>query len=221
MPEFRLISHHLCPYVQRAVIVLLEKNIAHQRDYIDLADKPDWFVKISPLGRVPVLETNGEIVFESQVIAEYLDEITDGSLHPQDPLEKARHRSWIEFGSETLNAIGAFYAAITATEFEQKRVALAEKFNRIDGEIAGPFFAGQRFHMIDGVWGTIFRYLDVFDKIDDFQLLAGSVNLKSWREVIMTRPSIANAVPDGYPTRLLAFLRKRNSHISKLCLANT
>ncbi len=221
MTEFRLISHHLCPYVQRAVIVLLEKNIAHQRDYIDLAAKPDWFTEISPLGRVPVLETGGAVVFESQVIAEYLDEITGGSLHPADPMEKARHRSWIEFGSETLNAIGAFYSARDEKEFEQKRIALAEKFKRIKPEIDGPYFTGQQFHMIDGIWGTIFRYLDVFDKIDDFQLLAGSINLKNWRETIMARPSVANATPDGYPVRLRTFLENRNSHISKLCQANS
>lgn len=93
MQDFHLISHDLCPYVQRAVIVLTEKQIAHRRSYIDLANKPDWFARLSPLGRVPVLETGGAVVFESQVIAEYLDEITAGTLHPTDPLEKARHRS--------------------------------------------------------------------------------------------------------------------------------
>ena len=118
MPDLHLISHHLCPYVQRAVIVLTEKDIPHEQTYIDLANKPDWFVTLSPLGRVPVLKTGRATVFESQVIAEYLDEVTPGLLHPADPLEKARHRSWIEFGSETLNALGAFYNARSADAFE-------------------------------------------------------------------------------------------------------
>ena len=157
MSNLHLISHHLCPYVQRAVIVLSEKNIPHERTYIDLANKPDWFQTLSPLGRVPVLQTNGAVLFESQVIAEYLDEVTPGSLHPTDPLDKARHRSWIEFGSETLNAIGGFYNASDAATFEEKRTVLRRKFEQIELEIAGPFFAGEAFHMIDGVWGTIFR----------------------------------------------------------------
>ena len=59
MSELHLISHHLCPYVQRAVIVLDEKNIPHRRTYIDLADKPAWFAALSPLGRVPVLQAEG------------------------------------------------------------------------------------------------------------------------------------------------------------------
>lgn len=216
MSDLHLISHHLCPYVQRAVIVLSEKDIPHRRTYIDLKDKPDWFKALSPLGRVPLLEVDGETLFESQVIAEYLDEITPGSLHPDDPLEKARHRSWIEFGSETLNAIGGFYGAQDAVAFEQKRQALRGRFERIESEITGPFFAGQGFRMVDGVWGTIFRYLDTFDGIADFGLLTDLQKTQTWRGLIATRPSVATAAPDGYPQRLEQFVRARGSHLTEL-----
>lgn len=214
MSDLHLISHHLCPYVQRAVIVLSEKNIAYERTNIDLANKPDWFTQLSPLGRVPILQTQGRAVFESQIIAEYLDEITPGSLHPTDPLEKARHRSWIEFGSETLGATGAFYSASTQQEFEQKRAALRAKFERIEAEIAGPFFGGQSFHMIDGVWGTIFRYFDVFDQIEDFGVLAGLDKVRPWRELVAARPSVQSAAPEDYHERLGAFLQAKGSYLS-------
>lgn len=216
MPDLHLISHHLCPYVQRAVIVLTEKGIDHRRTYIDLAAKPDWFTEVSPLGRVPVLLVDGVPVFESQVIAEFLDEITPGSLHPADALDKARHRAWIEFGSETLNAIGAFYNARTADAFETARTALRGKFARIDREIAGPYFAGDQFHMIDGVWGTVFRYLDVFDGIADFGLLDGLAHTRAWRETVAGRASVMDAPPQGYADRLAEFLRTRSRHISTL-----
>jgi len=55
MPALKLFSHHLCPYVQQARIVLGEKSINHDLAFIDLANKPDWFLAISPLGKVPVL----------------------------------------------------------------------------------------------------------------------------------------------------------------------
>ncbi len=216
MSELHLISHHLCPYVQRAVIVLDEKNIPHRRTYIDLADKPAWFAALSPLGRVPVLQAEGAVVFESQVIAEYLDEITPGSLHPSDPLSKARHRSWIEFGSETLNAIGALYNAKTAENFEEKRLALRDKFSRMEGEIEGPYFAGETFHMIDGVWGTIFRYLDVFDRIGDFGLTRDLPKTNAWRARVSNRPSVAQAAPEGYPGRLLQFLAARDAYMARM-----
>ena len=50
-----LVSHALCPYVQRAAIVLAEKGVAFERRDVDLADKPDWFRAVSPLGKTPVL----------------------------------------------------------------------------------------------------------------------------------------------------------------------
>src|SRR5947209_1305066 len=99
-----LISHKLCPYVQRAVIALTEKGVAFERIDIDLSNKPDWFLKISPLGKVPVLSVGsdaGEVaLFESNVICEYIEETQGGAkLHPQDPLQRAQHRAWMEFGS--------------------------------------------------------------------------------------------------------------------------
>jgi len=220
-PNLHLISHHLCPYVQRAVILLTEKDIAHKRTYIDLANKPDWFLPLSPLGRVPILQMGETVLFESQVIAEYLDETTPGSLHPGDPLEKARHRSWIEYGSETLNSISGFYNASDEALFDEKRQALRRKFERIDQEIAGVFFAGSDFYMIDGVWGTIFRYLDVFDEIADFELLNGLDKTNTWRENVSSRPSVISAPPEGYAERLNLFLINRNSHLSSLIVQKT
>lgn len=216
MPKLHLISHHLCPYVQRAVIVLSEKNIEHERTYIDLANKPDWFVQLSPLGRVPILRVNESVLFESQVIAEYLDETTPGSLHPSDPMEKARHRSWIELASETLNAIGAFYNAADRQNFDEKQASLRAKFVRLEPEISGPYFNGETIHMIDGTWGTVFRYLNVFDKIADFGLLHELPKVSLWRNSLSARPSVVTAVPDGYESRLKQFLLNRNSHISTL-----
>src|SRR5918992_3647184 len=87
--KLTLISHKLCPYVQRAVIALNEKGVPFERIDIDLANKPDWFLKLSPLGKVPVLvvEQDGreQVLFESAVIAEYLDETLAPRLHPTNP----------------------------------------------------------------------------------------------------------------------------------------
>src|SRR5258708_30029622 len=93
----KLISHKLCPYVQRAVIALTEKGVAFERIDIDLANKPDWFLKISPLGKTPVLVVGDHAIFESVVILEYLEETQAQPLHPGDPLARAEHRAFIAF----------------------------------------------------------------------------------------------------------------------------
>ncbi|MEH6405158.1 MAG: glutathione S-transferase family protein [Sneathiella sp.] len=211
-----LISHHLCPFVQRAVIVLLEKDIEHERTYIDLANKPDWFKSVSPLGKVPLLKTGGTVLFESQVIAEYLDEVTEGSLHPSDPLEKARHRSWIEFGSEILKLIVGLYTAPDKSAFEAKGAAIGEKLERLEAEIKGPYFSGDSFHMIDGVWGTIFRYFDVIETFTPLDMTADLPKVSAWRSLLSERPSIINATPEGYTDRLKVYLKARESYLSTL-----
>ena len=139
-PAFSLISHHLCPYVQRAAIALAEKGIPFERTYIDLAAKPDWFKAVSPLGKVPVLRVadasgNWTNIFESAVILEYLEETSPRPLHPADPLERARHRGWIEFGSQLLNAIGRFYSATDEAGFERERSGLEAMFARLESEL--------------------------------------------------------------------------------------
>ncbi len=74
-PELQLTSHKLCPIVQRAAIALLENDVPFERRYIDLVHEPDWFLEISPLGKVPLLVVDHEhILFESSPIAQYIDD---------------------------------------------------------------------------------------------------------------------------------------------------
>src|SRR5215467_6182422 len=131
----RLISHKLCPYVQRAVIALTEKGVPFERIDIDLAHKPDWFLKISPLGKTPVLVVGDHAIFESAVILEYLEETQANPLHPADALRRAEHRSWIEFGSAALNDIAGLYSASDQAAFEAKAGKLSEKFAWLESRL--------------------------------------------------------------------------------------
>ncbi|MDR3376562.1 MAG: glutathione S-transferase family protein [Ancalomicrobiaceae bacterium] len=208
-----LVSHHLCPYVQRAAIALTEKGVAFQRRTIDLADKPLWFQAISPLGKVPLLivrrsEADDAVVFESAVICEYLEETQTGvALHPLDPLVKARHRGWIEFGSSILSDLWGFETAKDAATFETKQQALRKKFAVVETELgAGPWFAGDAFSLVDATFAPIFRYFDVFDTIADTGIFADIPKVRAWRSALAERPSVRAAVAPDYGERLRAFL---------------
>jgi len=137
-----LVSHHLCPYVQRAAISLAEKGVPFERITIDLANKPAWFKAISPLGKVPLLRVrqNGQetVIFESAVILEFLEETEANPLHPADPYARARHRAWIEFGSAILNAVGRFYSAAGEAAFRAESEGLAAIGSRQNWPIAPP-----------------------------------------------------------------------------------
>jgi glutathione S-transferase len=132
----KLISHKLCPYVQRAVIALTEKGVDFERIDIDLANKPDWFLAISPLGKTPVLQVGDKAIFESAVILEYLEETQPKPLHPPDALLRAEHRAWIEFGSAVLNDIAGFYAAPDQATFKVKTSKLERRLARLEARAA-------------------------------------------------------------------------------------
>jgi glutathione S-transferase len=216
MPPLTLVSHTLCPYVQRAAIVLAEKGAAFERRDIDLAHKPDWFVQLSPLGKTPVLVVGQTPLFESAVICEYLDETLAPRLHPPSALERARERGWMEFGSAVLNTIGAFYSAPDETALEARALELHARFARVEAALGhGPYFAGARFGMVDAVFGPVFRYFDVFDEIGEFGCLQGLPKTQGWRAALAARPSVLAAAHPQYAALLRTFLVERRSAFSR------
>ena len=218
----KLISHKLCPYVQRAVIALTEKGIPFERIDIDLANKPEWFLKISPLGKVPVLTVatgGGEVaLFESNVICEYIEDTQAGDrLHPEDALQRAEHRAWMEFGSAILVDLWGLETTTDAATFESKRQAISAKFGRVEAALGmGPFFAGEKFSLVDAVFAPIFRYFDVFDEFTDLAVFRDTPKVRKWRVELARRPSVKAAVGADYPQLLRAFLARHNAHLLKL-----
>jgi glutathione S-transferase len=216
LPQFTLVSHHLCPYVQRAAIVLAEKGVPYTRRYVDLATKPDWFVAVSPLGKTPVLLAGDEPLFESAVICEYLDETLAPRLHPASAMQRARERAWVEFGSAVLNTIAACYNAPDDATLRARRGELAERFAQVEAVVSavGPWFAGERFGLVDAAFGPVFRYLDVFEQWGEPELTAGLPRMRAWRAALAQRPSVRQAVGSDYAERLTAFLLARGSALS-------
>lgn len=221
--KLTLISHHLCPYVQRAAIALAEKGVPFERRYVDLAAKPDWFLAISPLGKVPLLiirqdDGTDAVLFESAVICEYLEETQPGGpLHPADPLTRARHRGWMEFGSSILSDLWGFETAKDAQTYEVKRKALVDKFARVEAQLGeGPFFAGTAFSLVDAVFAPIFRYFDVFDIIAATGIFAELPRVRFWRASLAARQSVKDAVMDNYGDRLKMFLQNHDAWLLKL-----
>jgi glutathione S-transferase len=217
MTDLTLVSYDLCPYVQRAAIALAEKGIAFRRIDVDLSDKPEWFRAISPRGKVPLLRVGDDVLFESTAIVEYLEETTPHPLHPLDPIERAKHRAWMEFGSSILADIWVLETTSDQVAFVGKRDALADKFKRIEGTLtSGPYFAGAQFSLVDVVFGPVFRYFDTFERFVDLGLFDAAPKVAAWRTALAKRPSVMGAVVPDYSARLEAFLLKKNGWIARL-----
>jgi glutathione S-transferase len=219
MTQLTLVSHGLCPYVQRAAIALEEKGVAFERIDVDLDNKPDWFKAISPLGKVPLLKIGDAVIFESTVIVEYLEETQPHPLHPADPLKRAEHRAWMEFGSAILADIWGFYTAPDEAALQAKNGTLTGKFARLEQHLGeGPYFDGARFSLVDAVFAPVFRYFDLFERIGDFGSLDGKPKLAAWRNALAERPSVVRAVAPDFQERLRGFIVARNSRLSQMVL---
>jgi len=216
--QYHIIGHQICPYVQRVVILMEEKQIPYKRTDIELHNKPKWLEDISPTGKVPVLVVNDSwAIFESGVICEYLDEVSGGSLHPADNLEKANHRAWIEFANDILNLIAkVIYRDKSDACVDTSLTEIAKKLKMVESELSkGEFFCDSGFHIIDGVYATAFRYFEVFERLTLVNLYTNLPRVKEWSQALLHRESVQNAVPKNYNRLLETFMQRANSYIAR------
>ncbi|MYM89628.1 glutathione S-transferase family protein [Rugamonas sp. FT82W] len=220
MTVLTLISHPLCPFVQRAAIVLLEKGVAFDRIDIDLSAKPDWFLALSPTGKVPVLkvpqpDAADAILFESVVICEYINETQGGApMYPGDALLRAQHRAWIEFATQTFADGWQFLHARDASTADAKRTAFRERLRKLESAIGeGPFFAGAAFGMVDAVYAPLFRYFGIIDATVAREIFDDLPRISHWRTALEARASVRDAVVEDYGDLFLAHLRQNHSQV--------
>lgn len=212
----KLISFKLCPFVQKAVILLRVKQIDYDIEYIDLAAPPEWFLQISPQGKVPVLKLDKEIIFESSVILEYLDEAYPPQLHPADLIKKARNRSWIEYSSTCLIDIFNLKVAETEHAFAEKLSLLHEHFDRVEEVLtARPYFNGESFSIVDVSFAPVFYHLR------DLQLLNPVIfdndrhpRISEWRHQLLEHPAVEGSTVADFSKLHQQMIWKRQGYIS-------
>ena len=193
--KLELISFKLCPFVQRTIIVLNYKQVEFDITYIDINDPPEWFKSISPLGKVPVLKIGDDILFESAVIQEYVDEITLPSLQPADPLVKAKNRAWIQFGSDVLMAMHSMMMAKEPEEVDELRQSIQAQLNQLEMQHSGAsFFNGNTFNLIDAAYAPMLMRLDFIRKLTQQNMLESCPKLSAWQSQLLEMPAVENSV---------------------------
>jgi glutathione S-transferase len=82
-------------------MVLHEKGVDFEVNEVDLSNKSEEFLRVSPYGKVPVLSVNGTSLYESNIVNEYLDEVYHSPrLMPESPEERASARSWMAYADD-------------------------------------------------------------------------------------------------------------------------
>lgn len=204
--SIELISFKLCPFANRSVITLKEKNVDFDISYVDIFNKPDWFKDLSPLGKVPALRVDDNVVFESAVINEFIDEQFPGDMHPDTPLARARNRAWIEFGGELL--MDQFHLFMTGEKasFEECLEKIRGKFNKLELQLGdGPYFNGEKFCLIDAAYAPLFLRFSIVDAIFPIGVMDGFPKIQRWSSALMMRDSVKCSVVDDFSDLFLKF----------------
>jgi glutathione S-transferase len=204
--KLQLISFVTCPFVQRALILLREKNAPHEVTYIELANKPDWFLKISPRGKVPVLVVDETPIFESQAICEYLDEVgPPPRMVPADPLLRARERGWFRFAEDVFSPAYRRLYATDSESYARAEKDLADVLARLDEEMNNRDYLsgdGTKFGLADVALAPAFTQLALMRSLGGFEIP---------RERILGRESVKGSIRDDYREVMLAGMKKKNA----------
>ena len=215
--KLELISFKLCPFAQSAIILLNTQKIDFEITYINPMDPPDWFKAISPTGQVPLLKVDDQIVFESSVITEFINDISSTSIHPEDVITKANNRSWIAFSSSIFDDL---FGLVTGDEdkFNASKTSLFAKLEKLEkAKGDGTFFNGESFNMIDAALAPIFMRLAWMNEFTDNALsISEFKTLSAWSDAILAVKEVQASVIDGIDDVYYSNIEGREGYLSTL-----
>ena len=215
--EVKLVATAFSPYCQRVEMLLVEKNIPYKKREVDLANRPEWFVKDAPLGKVPLLYIDNKALFESIAICEYLIEAFELDLHSKDLLTKSLHRGWIEIGNVILKAIFSLISAKDQDGFNDKKLALISKLAILEANLRySPYFDGELFLLIDISMAPMFKILVSLDNKFCLEIFDKFPKVTAYAENLITRHSLGQVIPKNYAEIFDKFLAKRGSYLLKI-----
>ena len=220
MAKFLLVSFKTCPWVQRAAIVLREKNVDFEFRHIEPDNRPDWFLAISPHKKVPTLTIDDKVtLFESNAINEYLDETVSPQLHPKDPLKRAVNRAWTDYVPTFASSVtGCAYAA-TEADYQKAIAKIPDAFDRLEKALerqgSNPFFNGAKYSLVDAAYAPFLQRYYFLDRVKKLGLIEKYPRLRAWMEALLARPSTHSFPAAEFEAMYREGLRRRNKWVSK------
>jgi glutathione S-transferase len=218
-PKLKLYTFSPAPFVQPVVITLMEKGLSFDLQEVDVKrDKPDWFLRLSPTGNVPILEIDGKThLFESTVICEYLDDTFGPRFAPEDPLSRAKHRSWSAFaGDQIATILFEIIQAKTEAALDQSVWAMRAALAKVAAELTGGrYFAGDEPALIDFAYAPFLLRLDILERAFGLDVWHGNARLGTWVRALLERPSTLGSVPDTFEESFLRWIVNSASPMAK------
>lgn len=213
--SIKLVSFKLCPFVQRAVLTLEEKGVEYELEYIELDNPPAWFTLHSPFGKVPLMLIGDEVLFESAVILDYLDDVYPPRLHPSDPLRRAQHKAWIEYGSGLLMQQHALAMATDRAGFTAALSELNILMDRLRSPLEQGLFGGDcGYSLVDAAYAPFFMRMEIQAAVRSEITASNSALVASWSRNLLARPSLKRSVVEDFTPRYFRFLQQKGSWLA-------
>lgn len=198
LAEITICSKQACPYAQRSRIVLRAKGLPFQVVEIDLHNKPDWFLAISPYGKVPLLKHGETVLYESSIINEYLnDAFPQPPMLPEDAAERAFHRIWIDFCNNRVQPGMMAVLCAPASEYLARAEALDSTFHTLEAHLqqhsaTQPFFQGHRFGLVDASYAPSFERLCALSSLRNYALPQDTPRVQEWARALAEHPAVSD-----------------------------
>lgn len=217
----KIVSFKICPFVQRVIAVLELKEVTYDVEYISLANKPDWFLRVSPHGQVPVLLKDDSALFESGPITEYIEEVYGSfRLHPGDPFAKAMHRAWIELASKNYLVQCRAQRSTDATDLDANTSKLSQAFAKIENVLdEGPYFSGSALSLVDATWFVLLHRAHIIEECSGFDFLSGFPKTKQWQAELLKLDALKRSAPEGFIEEFVHFYLNENTYLGNLMMS--
>lgn len=213
--DLELYSAAVCPFAQKTQILLNEKNLDYQYLEIDLDNKPEWFLKISPYGKVPLIKHKNHYIYESDIINEYLNEIFPAPpMLSENPYIRSQMRIWIAYCNREL--IPVYYKLLLSQDVAQYPV-LRENLTKIllyiekegfdQWSQSGPYFFGEKISLVDICFYPLFERFVTNEYYRNAVIPQECRRLRAWIRHMRALPSVevSSNPPEFYIQRYVKY----------------
>lgn len=211
----KVISFTICPFVQRITALLAAKEIPFEVEYISLRDKPDWFLKISPNGQVPVLITeNNTALFESDAIAEYLEEAYPPLEQNVSNEQKALDRAWSYLATKHYLTQCSTMRSQDESTYQERFTKLDNMFAKVEGQLTDfRYFKSDQLSMIDIAWLPILHRANIIEQNTCHDMLAKWPNVKRWQQALLNTNLAAQSVANDFEQTFTNFYLSNETYL--------
>ena len=160
---------------------------------------------------MPVVQIGEDVLFESAVINEYLDETTPPSLHPSTAIEKEKNRAWIEFGSGLIMSMFQWSIAENLERYDKTYQAYLDNLKKLEDQLGdGPYFNGDAFSLVDAAYAPLWQRQAILDDALTGNVLSQFPKIQKWSSHLLQMPEVTQSVIPHFKDVFLAYIRAKD-----------